>query len=199
MRTWYAVTMLAFVTACSVETERVIGSPGPTGPEGQVGKTGPTGPVGPTGSNGLVGPTGPIGPTGDTGPVGPAGPVGPTGPAGSTGSVGPTGPAGPTGPSGSPADVAPEAFVAKAWVYYKPNAPFIMKGYNVADVTQLAPGAYSISFQIPFIDNRYAFVGSSTSGPVLFISNDAASITIVLRDLTGAPVDGEFSAVFYHE
>jgi len=55
-----------------LDTNLLIGDPGP---QGDPGPTGPTGPTGATGATGAAGPTGPTGPTGATGATGATGPA----------------------------------------------------------------------------------------------------------------------------
>lgn len=136
-------------------------------------------PAGPQGKQGLTGPQG---------PAGPAGAAGPTGPKGATGATGPQGPAGPgailygfVGADGKSATVS-----AARWDSAEKQYTILLDGYDVA------PRSHVV------------VVTPATSSPVVATArivrephDFGGRAVVVLTDLSGANVQGDFQFAIY--
>lgn len=86
------------------------------------------------------------------------------------------------------------AQVAKAWCQFNgtltgTNAP--VSGFNVASVTRVSTGVYTITFATPLASANYVVLGSSIVSTTVCITSQAVSgVTVaVCATASGSPVD----------
>jgi hypothetical protein len=100
--------------------------------------------------------------------------------------------------------------IPKAWIVFNGNSgpnPIIYSSYNVAQVSSIGVGKYTITFGTPFANLNYALVGSSSwtpANPPLdpyytwlqpTTAFTPASATINIHDLSGTFVNPEYITI----
>jgi hypothetical protein len=172
-----------------------------TGPKGDTGATGGLGPVGPQGSQG---------PKGDTGATGGLGPMGPQGPKGDQGEQGPAGAQGPAGQTLS-VTVLPNVIIAcgpGCLTWTGPNDPASM---HIIAISSPHPGLFHVTYdrwvsgctvsatQVNG-DGRETNFDQGGAPPPLVITAQIGylnehNVDVLVRDLSGTPVDSDVSLV----